>query len=149
MQTTKINFREMLSNMIDGNSEDVDFLIGFAERQQAEGKISDEEILQEVAQHLARQSNFQRVRDIVALNQKAVEAITGLLEAGHWGNLTRISEHALKSAIEAARSEKKTKLFGNLVWGHEIRLAVMKMGSDEFEDIFTKEFLAKFNKGAR
>ena len=139
----KIDFRKLLSNKIEGNSEDVEFIIGFTEKAQAEGKLSDEELLREAIAHLAQMSNFQRVRDIVALNTKAAEAIEGLKNMGHWGNLHRIAKHSMKTAIEAIEADPHPA-FHTMLRGDNIRLAVLEMGSDEFDSIFTKEFLEKF-----
>ncbi len=141
MEATKTNFRELLADQISGSSDDVEFCIKFAEEHQAKG-WSDGDIMPEIVKILAMDSNRQRNREIIRHNQAVADGINSLARMNSWTNLSRISQHALEAEIECLESEPE-KPFFRLVDGNKIRLAVLMMGSDEFVNVFTPEFLAK------
>ena len=138
----KIKFRELLADQVNGSSEDIEFCIGFAEKHQMKGDISDTELLKQILGILAMGSNREHSRKIMAQNEAVSNGIRTLEKMNCWPQLHRISEHALEAAIGCIEKEPD-KPFVSMLAGDKIRLAVMKMGSDEFPQVFNKEFLEK------
>lgn len=139
---SKVNFRELLADVMNGSSEDVEFCIKFAEEQQAKG-LTDVEITSDILRHLAVQSNHEKTRKVVDLNQTISKSIETLKDMGCWPQLGGVAKHALESEIECLTKEGKP--FSDLNNGNKIRLAVLRMGSDDFKNVFTKEFLDKMS----
>jgi hypothetical protein len=137
----KIDFRKILNN--SGNSEDVTFCLKFAEEHQAKGDITDVEIMTGILNILAMRSNHARVDKIVGLNRAAAGSIETLTDMHCWPQLNSISEHALKSCIEAAEADGRT-IFKDYIKSQKVRLAALNTSTVDFEKVFTKEFLDKF-----
>jgi len=138
----KLDFRKMLSNMIDGNSDEVDFCIKFAEDHQAKGDMTDEAILKGLIEVLAMDSNRNKSREVIRYNEMIAEGIRGLLNMRHWTNFTRIAGHAIESEIKVLEQERAP--FNSMVPALKIRNAVLHAGSDSFGEIFKKEYLDTF-----
>ena len=143
MTTIKINFRELMADMINGSSETVEFCIKFAEEHQVKEDMSDGEICEQLLKFVARDSNHQKTREVIELNESAASSIIQLKNIGKWTQLNRIAEHALEQSIECLQREDG-KFFVEMLKINKIKLAAFNTSADKFHEIFKPEFLDKF-----
>jgi hypothetical protein len=54
-----------------------------------------------------------------------------------------IAQHALVSEIKCLENERDKAFATRLLPGERVRLAVIRMGQNEFKNVFTQEFLDK------
>jgi hypothetical protein len=145
----KIDFDVLLPRTMDGRSPDVSFILKYAKEKQAEGNLSDVEILQQCLVHLADESNHLETAKIRSLNKQVSEGIVGLCQMDRSSNLRAIAEHATEALAEV--HDKRCKENGDDAGGHsakardaaKLRLAVMYEGWNAYGEIFMPEFLAK------
>lgn len=150
---TKLDFNAIFKSY-DISSEDVQFILKFAQDQQASGELSDVEILTQCVQHLAICSNRATSDEIISLNKQVSNGIDSLTDHGRWTNLLSIAKHAMEMAIEAFKKTesnlfKDSKRFDDMVKSMTIRKAVLDEGYDNFENVFTHAFLVKHGWSAR
>jgi len=76
-------------------------------------------------------------------NKRISEGIKNLSMCDHWSNLLSISKHAIEESINIIEKSSDKDSMKNLQNTLKLKKMILNMGSNNFKNIFKKDFLNK------